>query len=131
MKLSLEASVPSSPSLQTYVSSMPSQYSSRLLSPSEMTNPVVVRKCLLKKLVQRKLKSFMEEGRSMTTFYYRSVNHQSGLQSKTFSELSYLFLIHENVPQIMSFHLRYMVVRVMRVGSNTFCLSWNHCIEII
>ena len=48
-----------------------------------------------------------EDGRSMTSFYYCSVNHQSGLQSNT---LSYIFLIHQNVPQIMSFHLRYMMV---------------------
>jgi len=51
-----------------------------------------------------------EDGRSMTTFYYYSVNHQSGLQRNTFSKLSYIFLIHANVPQIMSFHLRYMMV---------------------
>ena len=42
----------------------------------------------------------------MTTFYYYSVNHQSGLQRNTFSKLSYILLIHQNVPQIMSFHLR-------------------------
>ena len=35
-----------------------------------------------------------EDGRSMTTFYYYSVNHQSGLQRNTFSKLSYIFLIH-------------------------------------
>ena len=34
---------------------------------------------------------FTEDGRSMTTFYYYSVNHQSGLQSNTFSKLSYIF----------------------------------------
>ena len=51
-----------------------------------------------------------EDGRSMTTFYYYSVNHQSGLQRNTFSKLSHIFLIHQNVPQIMSFHLRYMMV---------------------
>ena len=51
-----------------------------------------------------------EDRRSMTSFYYCSVNHQSGLQSNTFSKLSYIFLIHQNVPQIMSFHLRYMMV---------------------
>ena len=39
-----------------------------------------------------------------------SVNHQSGLQRNAFSKLSYIFLIHQNVPQIMSFHLRYMMV---------------------
>ena len=33
----------------------------------------------------------MEDGRSMTTFYYCSVNHQSGLQRNTFSKLSYTF----------------------------------------
>ena len=33
----------------------------------------------------------MEEGRSMTTFYYNPVNHQSGLQRNTFSKLSYFF----------------------------------------
>ena len=48
--------------------------------------------------------------RSMTSFYYCSVNHQSGLQSNPFSKLSYIFLIHQNVPQIISFHLRYMMV---------------------
>ena len=36
----------------------------------------------------------LQDGRSMTTFYYYSVNHQSGLQRKTFSKLSYIFLIH-------------------------------------
>ena len=46
----------------------------------------------------------------MTTFYYNSVNHQSGLPKNTFSKLSYIFLIHESVPQIMSFNLRYMTV---------------------
>ena len=51
-----------------------------------------------------------EDGRSMTTFHYYSVNHQSGLQRNTFSKSSYIFLIHQNVPQIMSFHLRYMIV---------------------
>ena len=53
---------------------------------------------------------YTEDVRSMTTFYYCSINHQSGLQSNTFSKLSYIFLIHQNVPQIMSFHLRYMMV---------------------
>jgi hypothetical protein len=33
----------------------------------------------------------MEDRGSMTTFYYCSVNHQSGLQSNTFSKLSYIF----------------------------------------
>ena len=32
-----------------------------------------------------------EDGRSMTIFYYCSVNHQSGLQSNTFLKLSYIF----------------------------------------
>ena len=31
-----------------------------------------------------------EDGRSMTTFYYYSVNHQSGLQRNIFSKLSYI-----------------------------------------
>ena len=63
--------------------------------------------------------SFTEDGRSMTTFYYYYVNHQSGLQSNTFSKLSYIFLILQNVPQIMSFHLRYMMVSyVKRFWSN-------------
>ena len=51
-----------------------------------------------------------KDGRSMTTFYYCSVNHQSGLQRNKFSKLEYIFLIHQNVPQIMSFYLRYMMV---------------------
>ena len=63
------------------------------------------RSCSWKKLPQG-----TENGRSMTTFYYCSVNHQSGLQRNTFSKLSYIFLIHQNVPQIMSFHLRYMMI---------------------
>ena len=33
----------------------------------------------------------MENGRSVTTFHYCSVNHQSGLQRNTFSKLSYIF----------------------------------------
>ena len=36
-----------------------------------------------------------EDGRSMTTFYYCSVNHQSGLQSNTFSKSSYIFFSFE------------------------------------
>ena len=52
--------------------------------------------------------------RSMTTYYYCSVNRHSGLQSNTFSKLSYIFLIHQNVPQIMSFHLRYMMVSLVK-----------------
>ena len=32
-----------------------------------------------------------EDGWSKTTFYYCSVNHQSGLQSNPFSKLSYIF----------------------------------------
>ena len=47
-----------------------------------------------------------EDGSSMTTFYYCSINYQSGLQSKTFSKLSYIFSIHQNVPHIMIFYLR-------------------------
>ena len=54
--------------------------------------------------------SNVKDGRSMTTFYFYSVNHQSGLQRNTFSKLSYIFLIHQNVPQIMSFRLSYMMV---------------------
>jgi hypothetical protein len=37
----------------------------------------------------------MKDGRSMTSFYYYSVNHQSGLQSNTFSKLSHVFLIYQ------------------------------------
>ena len=33
----------------------------------------------------------------MTTFYYYSVNHQSGLQKNTFSKLSYIFLIQQGL----------------------------------
>ena len=32
-----------------------------------------------------------KDGRSMTTFYYCSVTHQSGLRRNTFSKLSYIF----------------------------------------
>ena len=32
---------------------------------------------------------FTEDGRSMTTFYYYSVNHQCGLQNNKFSKLSH------------------------------------------
>ena len=39
-----------------------------------------------------------EDGRSMTTFYYNSVNPQSGLQRNTFPKLWCIFLIHQNVP---------------------------------
>ena len=39
------------------------------------------------------------------------VNHQSGLQRNTSSKSSYIFLIHQNVPKIMSFHLRYIMVK--------------------
>ena len=34
---------------------------------------------------------FTEDGRSMIDFYYCFGNHQSGLQSNTFSKLSYIF----------------------------------------
>ena len=45
-----------------------------------------------------------EDGRFMTTFYYYSVNHQSGFkQRNTFSKLSYIFLVHQIVLQIMLF----------------------------
>ena len=65
------------------------------LSPSPCAGPseLVRLGCggsLLRFEVKRALKS-TEDGRSMTTFYYCSVNHQSGLQSKTFSTLSYIF----------------------------------------
>jgi hypothetical protein len=33
-----------------------------------------------------KLNFTMEDGRSMTNFYYYSINHQSGLQINTFSK---------------------------------------------
>ena len=49
-----------------------------------------------------------EDGMSMTTFYYYPVNHQSGLQRNTLSKLLYILLIHQNVRQIIPFHLRYM-----------------------
>ena len=39
----------------------------------------------------KKLPQGTEDGRSMTTFYYYTVNHQSGLQRNTFSKLSYIF----------------------------------------
>ena len=58
---------------------------------------------------------FTEDGRSMIDFYYCFGNHQSGLQSNTFSKLSYIFLIHQNVPQIMSFPLRYMMVLQVKI----------------
>ena len=75
----------------------------------------LVKKKYIDKIIQRLLQEITtpidtEDGRSMTTFYYCSVNHQSGLQRNTFSKLSYIFLIHQNVLQIMSFHLRYMMV---------------------
>ena len=41
--------------------------------------------------VQHKCVYCTEDGRSMTTFYYYSVNHQSGLQRNRFSKLSYIF----------------------------------------
>ena len=43
-----------------------------------------------------------------------TVNHQSGLQRNTFSELSYILLIHWNVLQIMSFILSYMMVSLVK-----------------
>ena len=53
----------------------------------------------LDKFYVQKVKKFMkvllvlitEDRRSMTTFYYCSVNHHSGLESNTFSKLSYIF----------------------------------------
>ena len=84
----------------------------------------------------------------MTTFYYYSVNHHSGLQRNTFSKLSYIFLIHQNVPQIITFYLMYIYdgfigqkililwrqesrpfgpgwsANITRIRSWTFCLPW-------
>ena len=37
------------------------------------------------------MRSTTEDRRFMTTFYYCSVNHHSGLQRYTFSKLSYIF----------------------------------------
>ena len=56
----------------------------------------------LDKFYVQKVKKFMkvllvlitEDRRSMTTFYYCSVNHQSGLQRNTFSKVSYIFPVH-------------------------------------
>ena len=42
-----------------------------------------------------------KDERSMTTFYYGSVNHQSGLQRNTFLNYHMFILIHQNVPHIM------------------------------
>ena len=55
-----------------------------------------------------------EDGRSMTQachdfFLLQLFKSSIVLQGNTFSKLSYIFLIHQNVPQ-MSFHLRYMMV---------------------
>ena len=90
--------MPSSPSLQRYVSGSPSQYSSRLLSPSEMTNPVVVRKCLLKKLVQKKkiriiaLTSF--NNRAETIGWYKkgtwTTVSESNLKQKSLPNMVYV-----------------------------------------
>ena len=38
------------------------------------------------------------------------LNSTTGLQRNTFSKLSYIILIHQNVPKIMSIHLGYMMV---------------------
>ena len=51
-----------------------------------------------------------EDGKTLTTFYYCPVNHQSGLQRNIFSKLLYIRLIHQNLTQIMSHHLSYMMV---------------------
>ena len=56
----------------------------------------------LDKFYVQKVKKFMkvllvlitEDRRSMTTFYYCSVNHHSCLQRNTFSKLSYIFPVH-------------------------------------
>ena len=56
----------------------------------------------------------MEDRRSMTTFYYCSVNQQSGLQRNTSSKLSYNSLIYQNVLQIIYFHLKYMMVSYVK-----------------
>ena len=45
---------------------------------------------------------------SMTTFYYFSVYHQSGLQKTHIFKI--IFLIYQNVPQMMAFYLMYMMV---------------------
>ena len=46
----------------------------------------------------------------MTTFYYCSVNDQSGLPKNSFSKYACITLIHHNVPQDFRFNLRYMRV---------------------
>ena len=56
------------------------------------------------------LKAKITHGVDLTTLYYYSANHQSGLKRNTFFKLSYIFLIHQNVPQIISFDLRYLIV---------------------
>ena len=108
MKLSAEASVPSSPSLQRYFSSSSSQYSSRLSSLSEMTNPVVVKKCLLKTLVQRILESLISfhkrVGKTnrffLTTLWYSSI---ATLFCKSFYTFCSLF-----IPIHKSYQLKYV-----------------------
>ena len=69
----------------------------------------------------------MEDGRSMTTFYYYSVNPQSGLQRNTFSKLSYIyFLIHQNVPQILLFNLiGQKILKLWRQESWPFGPGWS------
>ena len=88
--------MPSSPSLQRYFSSAPSQYSSRLSSLSEMTNPVVVKKCLLKTLVQRIIESLISFHKRvekinrffLTTLWYSSL---ATLFCKSFHTFGSLF----------------------------------------
>ena len=56
-------------------------------------------------------------------FYYCSVNHQSGLQRNTFSKFSYIFLMHQNVPQIMSFRRskKFEVMKVRKTNITRIC----------
>ena len=88
--------------------------------------------CTALRCILKKSRSFItkEDGGSMTAFYYYSVNHQSGLERNTFSKLSYIFVIHQNVPQIMSFHLRYgfigqKILELWRQESWPFGPGWS------
>ena len=118
--------MPSSPSLQRYFSSAPSQYSSRLSSLSEMTNPVVVKKCLLKTLVQRiieSLISFHKSGKNQSLFpHYSLILISCYTLLQKFSYLRLFIYIHKKLLiKVRSNLLSYFIHTRLNINGSIFC----------
>ena len=81
----------------------------------------------------------MEDGRSMTTFYHCYVNHQSRLQSNTFSKLSYIFLICTSKCaadyviwfEVYDDFIGQKILKLWRQESQPFGLGWSAQIKSI